>query len=295
LDEWRLRVPAKQALGRGLKALIPDTPRARAGFAEIPLDRLRANPQQPRRHFDDGALRELADSILLHGVLQPLLVSEAGPNRYVLITGERRWRAAKLAGLNTVPAVIRERVADTEQLELALVENLQRRDLTPLEEARAFEQLRTGLGLTQAEIARRVGVDRSTIANSLRLLKLPIIVQELVEHGDLTAGHGRAVLAFADEPMRVEWAHRAANTGLSVRELERAAAAYREKTAHGHTRKRSRQSVQDPNLAAAEEKLALQLGARVEIRSGHRGGKIVITCADQAELMRVFDLLMGGD
>jgi ParB family chromosome partitioning protein len=288
-------VPAKQALGRGLKALIPDTPRARAGFAEIPLDRLQANPQQPRRHFDDAALRELADSILLHGVLQPLLVSEAGPERYILITGERRWRAAKLAGLKTVPAVIRERVADTEQLELALVENLQRRDLTPLEEARAFEHLRAGLGLTQVEIAKRVGMDRSTIANSMRLLKLPIVVQEAVERGDLTAGHGRALLAISDETVLVEWARRAANTGLSVRELERAAAAHREESTRGRAGGRSRRSVQDPNLAAAEEKLALQLGARVEIRAGNRGGRIVITCADQAELMRVFDLLVGGD
>lgn len=288
-------MPAKQALGRGLKALIPETPRARAGFAEIPLTHLRANPQQPRRHFDDDALRELADSILLHGVLQPLLVSEAGPDRYILITGERRWRAAKLAGLGTVPAVIREKVEDTEQLELALVENLQRRDLTPLEEARAFEHLRTGLGLTQAEIAKRVGMDRSTIANSLRLLKLPITVQELVEGGDLTAGHGRALLAFTDETMRVEWARRAANTGLSVRELERAAATHRDNAAGGRNRQRSRTAAQDPNLAVAEEKLALQLGARVEIRPARRGGKIVITCTDQAELMRVFDLLMGGD
>jgi ParB family chromosome partitioning protein len=288
-------VPAKQALGRGLKALIPETPRARAGFAEIPLTHLRANPKQPRRHFDDDALRELADSILLHGVLQPLLVSEAGPDRYILITGERRWRAAKLAGLGTIPAVIREKVEDTEQLELALVENLQRRDLTPLEEARAFEHLRTGLGLTQADIASRVGMDRSTIANSLRLLKLPITIQELVESGDLTAGHGRALLAFTDETMRMEWAHRAANTGLSVRELERAAAKRRDKDAGGRQRQRSRPAVQDPNLAAAEEKLALQLGARVEIRPARRGGRIVITCTNQAEMMRVFDLLMGGD
>jgi ParB family chromosome partitioning protein len=288
-------VSAKQALGRGLKALIPDTPRARAGFAEIPLERLRPNPQQPRRRFDDDALRELAESIRIHGVLQPLLVSEDGPDHYIVITGERRWRAAELAGLSTVPAVIRERVADSEQLELALVENLQRRDLTPLEEARAFEHLRASLGLTQAEIATRVGMDRSTIANSLRLLKLPATIQNLVERGDLTAGHGRALLAIADDEARMELAHRAAEGGLSVRELERIAVALRERGARERAGGRSRRLSRDPNLVAAEQKLALHLGARVEIRAGRRGGKILISCADQEEMTRVFDLLMGGE
>ena len=216
---------AKQALGRGLKALIPDTPHARGGYAEIPIDRLRANPQQPRHHFDPESLEELAASIRLHGVLQPLLVSEEHRDRYVLITGERRWRAAKLAGLTTVPAVIRERVEDAEQLELALVENLQRRDLTPLEEARAFEHLRTELELSQADISKRVGMDRSTVANSLRLLKLPPDLQEMVERGELTAGHGRTLLAFSNAEQQRAWALRAVRQGLSVRDLERAAAA----------------------------------------------------------------------
>ena len=285
---------AKQALGRGLKALIPDTPQARAGLTEIPLDRLRANPQQPRHNLDDEALGKLAESIRLHGVLQPLLVSEDGPDRYLLITGERRWRAAKLAGLDTVPAVIRERLEDAEQLELALVENLQRRDLTPLEEAQAFEHLRANRGLSQAAIAERVGMDRSTVANSLRLLKLPVDVQEMVERGDLTAGHGRALLAFSDDATRRAWAQRVAETGLSVRELERAAAAAREEPGR-KKRGSSRPLTRDPNLMAAEEKLAMRLGAPVAIRLRRRGGNIVISCSDQTELMRVFDLLMGGE
>jgi ParB family chromosome partitioning protein len=286
---------AKQALGRGLKALIPSTPRARNGLAEIPVDCLHPNPQQPRHHFDDAALAELASSIRRHGVLQPLLVSEDGPNRYLLITGERRWRAARIAGLRTVPAVIRERVEDAQQLELALVENLQRRDLTPLEEARAFDHLRTSLGLSQQEIADRVGMDRSTVANSLRLLKLPVDVQELVEHGDLSAGHGRTLLAFASDEERSLWAARAVATGLSVRDLERAAATTREEASAGRGQSRGRRRVSDPNLRAAEEKLAMRLGAPVEIRSRRRGGSIVISCPDQDELMRVFDLLMGGE
>jgi ParB family chromosome partitioning protein len=287
---------AKQALGRGLKALIPETPSARAGFAEIPVDRLQPNPQQPRHRFDDEALAELAESIRQHGVLQPILVSEDQPGRYLLITGERRWRAARLAGLTVVPAVIRERLEGAEQLELALVENLQRRDLTPLEEARAFEHLRTSLGLSQHEIAARVGMNRSTVANSLRLLKLPADVQEMVERGELSAGHGRALLAFASSEERGEWARRVVATGLSVRGLEMAAAEARAgEGSGGRKAQKSRPQARDPNLLAAEEKLALRLGAPVEIRPRRRGGTIVIACADQEELMRVFDLLMGGE
>jgi ParB family chromosome partitioning protein len=282
---------AKQALGRGLKALIPDTPRARAGLTEIAVDRLRANPRQPRQRFDEAALAELADSIRRHGVLQPILVSEDGPDRFVIVTGERRWRAARQAGLATVPAVIRERLDDDAQLELALVENLQRRDLTPLEEARAFDQLRSSLGLSQGEIAARVGMDRSTIANSLRLLKLAAELQELVEDGRLTAGHGRALLAMP-EPERLEWAQRTVSDGLSVRELERAAQAARSATAGGRARRTP--PARDPNLVAAAEKLALRLGAKVDIRSRGRRGSIVISCADQEELVRVYELLMEG-
>jgi ParB family chromosome partitioning protein len=283
----------KQALGRGLKALIPDTPRARAGFAEIPVDHLHPNPHQPRHRFDERTLEELAESIRRHGILQPLLVSEDGPERYLLMTGERRWRAARLAGLATVPAVIRERLADGEQLEVALVENLQRQDLTPLEEARAFDDLRTSLGLSQAEIAERVAMDRSTVANSLRLLKLPPEVQELVERGDLSAGHGRTLLAFDGDDVQCEWARRVVATGVSVRELERAAVAAR--AGAGRKKKARPGSVKDPNLFAAEGKLALRLGAPVEIQPRRRGGRIIITCSNQEELVRVFDLLMGGE
>lgn len=285
---------AKQALGRGLKALIPDTQRARSGLAEIPVDRLGPNPEQPRKHFADDGIAELADSIRRHGVLQPLLVSEDGAGGYLVIAGERRWRAARAAGLKTVPAVIRERLGARDELALALVENLQRRDLSALEEARAFEHLRSEHGLSQAEIANQVGMDRSTIANALRLLRLPEKIQEMVEAGLLSAGHGRALLAVPDVQDQLEWAERAAAEGLSVRDLERVAADGKNKTTKRSGTEKTR-AAKDPNLVAAEEKLSLRLGAPVEIRPRRNdGGAIVITCVEPDELMRVFDLLMGG-
>ena len=286
---------AKQALGRGLRALIPDTPKARSGLAEIPLDRLCPNPEQPRKQFDDDSLAGLADSIRRHGVLQPVLVSEDGAGGYLVIAGERRWRAARAAGLKTVPAVIRERLGARDELALALVENLQRRDLSALEEARAFEHLRSEHGLSQAEIAKQVGMDRSTVANALRLLRLPEKIQVLVESGKLSAGHGRALLALPDEESRLAWADKSVADGLSVRDLERVAAHSKKETARSRARSRER-TAKDPNLVAAEEKLSLRLGARVEIHPRRNGGgAVVITCVESDELMRVFDLLMGGE
>jgi len=283
-------MPPKQALGRGLKALLPEAPKARTGLVNVALDRIVANPSQPRQHFDDAGLRELAASIREHGLLQPLLVSEHTEGGYRLIAGERRLRAARLAGLDSVPAVIREQVNAEEELELALVENLQRRDLTPLEEARAFDHLRAHLGLSQADIARRVGFDRSTVANSLRLLKLPDEIQEMVENGDLSGGHARTLLGFSDDDARISWALQVVAAGLSVRDLERAVAEAREPELRP-TKKNTAPA--DPNLLAAEEALTLHLGTKVRIRSGRRGGSITITCSDQNELMRVFDVLMG--
>ena len=281
----------KQALGRGLKALIPETPRARSGLVQVPVDCIEPNPNQPRRRFSPEDLEELAASIGQHGVLQPLLVSEREPGRYVLIAGERRWRAARSAGLREVPAVIRERLEEDHLLELALVENLQRSDLTPLEEARAYEQLRSELGLSQAEIAGRVGINRSTVANTLRLLKLPVAVQQMVERGELSAGHARTLLSFEAGVDLVEWARRTVAEGLSVRELERAAAEHRSATPE--TPPKRAPKPRDPNIVTAEEQLALKIGAKVEIRTRRRGGSIVISVSDQSELMRVYDQLMG--
>ncbi len=285
---------AKKVLGRGLKALLPETPRGQAGFALIDTNRLFANPRQPRTRFESEALQRLAASIVEHGVLQPLLVSEDGPGRYMILAGERRWRAARQAGLERVPVVIREKVDSQRGLELALVENLQRRDLTPLEEARAYEQLRTDRGLSQAQIASRVGIDRSTVANSLRLLKLPEQIQNLVEEGRLSGGHGRALLAFASEAEMETWADRVASEGLSVRVVERAAAAAREQGKAPIPRVKKPEP-KDPNIRSAENKLTLKMGSRVEITKNKRGGKIVVSCSSHDELLHVFDLLIGDE
>jgi len=284
-------VARKPALGRGLKALIPDTPRARSGLTELPVEAIAPNPDQPRRHFDERALAELAASLREHGMLQPILVSEDGEGGYVLIAGERRWRAARVAGQRTVPAVIRERIVEGSELELALVENLQRRDLTPIEEARAFEEMRSRFGLSQSEIAARVGRDRSTVANALRLLRLPAAIQAMVDEGRLTAGHARALLAFESDEEKLRWAARAAEGSATVRDLEGEAARH----AGSPSRKKvaRRTSTPDPNLRAAEERLGLKLGARVRIRQRRRGGIITIDCREEEDLLRVFDILLG--
>ncbi len=285
---------AKRALGRGLKALLPDAPTAQAGFSLLEIGKLEANPRQPRTRFDPADLESLAESIRRHGILQPLLVSEEGGGRYLILAGERRWRAAQIAGLDRVPAVIREKVDDQVELELALVENLQRRDLTPFEEARAYEHLRADRGLSTAEIARRVGIDRSTVSNALRLLRLPDEVQGLIEAGELSAGHGRALLAFGSDELRIEWARRAAADGVSVRDLERAAAGARE-TREEKARGSAKRAERDPNIKNAEKRLSLRFGVDVEIKTKKQGGRIVLTCSDDDELTRVFDLLIGEE
>jgi ParB family transcriptional regulator, chromosome partitioning protein len=283
-------ITKRKALGKGLAALLPVPEPERegpgpapAGGVEVPVDRLEANPFQPRSALDPARLAELAASIRESGIVQPILVRRVG-ERYQIIAGERRWRAAQQLGLATVPVTLRD-VADERLLELALVENIQREELTPLEEAQAFHRLQTEFRLTQEEVARRVGRERSTIANALRLLRLPSELRELVGTGRLDAGHARALLALDRVEDQVALGREAARKGLSVREVERQVARLRTRP----TRVRARR---DANTRAAEERLRAALGTRVEIRRQGKGGALRIQFTSEAELNRLFELLV---
>jgi len=276
----------RRALGKGLSALLPEpkAPPAAPGATEVALDRLESNPWQPRSVMDPGRLDELAESIRQSGVVQPILVRPRG-ERFQIIAGERRWRAARKVGLATVPVVVRE-VPDAELLELALVENIQREELTPLEEAQAFQRLQTEFRLTQEEVARRVGRDRSTVANTLRLLRLPRELRDLVAAGRLDAGHARALLALPGTDEQVELGREAARKGLSVREVERRVTLARA------PRGKAGGSRKDANTRSAEERLKAALGTRVELVRKGRGGTLRIAFKSEAELQRLFDLLV---
>jgi ParB family transcriptional regulator, chromosome partitioning protein len=286
--------PAKRkALGRGLSALIPDvepTPQAtpvEGAAAEVPVALLDPNPFQPRSVMDPARLAELTASIRESGIVQPILVRRRG-ERYQIIAGERRWRAAQAAGLASVPVTLRD-VPDAQLLELALVENVQRQELTALEEAQAFQRLQDEFHLTQEDIARRVGRERSTIANTLRLLRLPRELRELVAEGRLDAGHARALLALDRAEDQIELGREAARKGLSVREVERRVALLRA------PRKPSAGARKDANTRAAEERLRAALGTRIEIaRRGRGAGEIRLAFSNEAELNRLFELLLRG-
>jgi len=278
----------RKALGKGLSALLPDpepapAPPAVDRASEAPVASLEPNPFQPRSAMDPARLSELTASIRESGMVQPILVRRHG-ERYQIIAGERRWRAAQQAGLATVPIVVRD-VADDRLLELALVENIQRQELTPLEEAQAFHRLQEELRLTQEEVARKVGRDRTTVTNTLRLLRLPREVRELLNTGGLDAGHGRALLALDKAEEQIALAREAARKGLSVREVERRVALLRApRTRTPPTR--------DANTRAAEERLRAVLGTRVQIARRGRGGQVRIAFATEAELNRLFELLV---
>jgi ParB family chromosome partitioning protein len=276
----------RKALGKGLSALLPD-PDGSEGpadtAAEVPADRLDPNPLQPRTVIDPVRLGELASSIQESGMVQPILVRRVG-GRYQIIAGERRWRAAQQLGLTTVPVTIRD-VPDDRLLELALVENIQREELSPLEEALAFQRLQEELKLTQEEVARKVGRDRSTVANALRLLRLPREVRDLLASGAIDGGHGRALLALERAEDQSAMAREAARQGWSVREVERRVALLR-------APRSGRKKRPEPNTRAAEERLRAALGTRVEIARRGAGGQIRIRFASEAELNRIYEALV---
>jgi len=278
----------KEVLGRGLEALlsadlkesVSETERVK----ELDLGEIDANPHQPREHFNNEHLGELAESIRKHGVLQPVVVRRAGA-RYQLVVGERRFRASKIAGRTTIPAIVRD-IDDDDSLKFALLENLQREDLTPVEEARGYAALRDEFELSVKDVAGMLGKDRSTVANTLRLLKLPARVIKLLEQGRLTAGHAREILSVEGEAAQVEWAERVVSQGFTVREIEEAAPARKAK------KKRRRQV--DPQIAAVEEKAELRFGTRVRITPRRRGGVMTIDYYSTEELEGILEK-MGVD
>ena len=279
----------RPALGKGLSALIPDAPEPRAGPLEVDVDRLTPNALQPRAHVDDARLEELARSIKSNGVIQPIIVRKTG-DRFQIIAGERRWRAAQKAGLLRVPVVVRDVAAGHERslLEMALVENIQRENLNPIDEALAYRRLSDEFHLTQEDIATAVGKDRASVANFLRLLKLPDEVRADVAAGTLSMGHARALLALVDEGDQRRLARDVIARHLSVRETEFLA----KKMGEG-----AKPAVEpaprpaDVHTRAAEDRLRLALGTRVRIiRQGTRG-RIEIDFASEEELIRIFEQL----
>ena len=275
---------SERGLGRGLGALIP---RPTAGVREIAVDAIRPNPWQPRTHFDEHELEEMADSIRAHGLLQPVLVSQQRDGTFQLITGERRWRAVQLAGMPTLPAMVKEATPQA-SLEMALVENIQRRDLNPLEEAHAYRQLLDEHGLTQEQLGQRIGKSRVSVTNTLRLLHLPEPIREALANGSITEGHARAMLMANGEPQRLRLLERVLADHLSVRETETLA---REMNA---ARQRAPALARDADVERLEDEFRQALGTRVRLVKGRRGGRLVIHFFSEDELAGLYQAIVKG-
>jgi ParB family chromosome partitioning protein len=274
--------PKRKGLGRGFGALIPQAPPPKAVERTLPLDEITPNPWQPRVHFDEAKIHEMAESIGAHGIIEPLVVRPHGGG-YELIAGERRLRAARLAGLESVPVAVRE-MSDRDVLEVTLIENLQREDLSALEEAAAYVRLMGEFGATQDEVARRVGKSRPAVANTIRLLQLPEAVRDEMRAGRLSAGHARALLALDSAVEQTALARDAIRLGLSVRELE------------GRIRLRLQPPARKPasrdlHVADVEKQLMRSLGTRVRLQSRGGRGRIVIEFYSPAELQRLVERL----
>ena len=278
---------SRKALGRGLNALFPQVTSFENDLMELDIDRIDPAVVQPRGVFREDKLEELALSIRHNGIIQPLVVRRDG-DRFQLIAGERRWRAAQKAGLHRVPCIIKE-VPEDNVLELSLIENIQREELNPIEEANAFRNLLETRELTQEDLAQRVGKDRSSITNSLRLLKLPPEIQRLVEEEKLTSGHARALLSIDSLDQQIAIAHQITGRGLSVRETEQIVKKNRSK--HPTARKVIN-TTEDANIVAAEAKLSKKLGAPVKIKLTANGGVIEIKFSSHDDLSQLFDNLM---
>lgn len=290
---------AKKALGRGLSALLGestiDEPKAQSPTAaparEIDVTQIVPNPEQPRTRFEEKSLDDLANSIAVNGIVQPIVVRSTGDNTYQIVAGERRWRAAQRAGLKKVPVVFKE-IDDDKVLEIALIENIQRQDLNPIEEAAAYRKLIDSIGLTQEQVSERVGKERSLIATSLRLLKLPPEVQTLVEEGKISAGHGRALLLSEDKAVQIRMARAIIEKQMSVREAERTIKRESDKTIATVAAKAVSGSV-DANFKSAETKMMRALGTNVKIKptADGKSGKIEIEYYSMDDLDRLYNIL----
>ncbi len=286
----------KPVLGKGINALIPDYTDAHANgettrqVVHLNIDEIEPNPHQARTRFDEERLEELMRSIKEKGIIQPITVNRVGQT-YQIITGERRWRASKKAGFDTIPAIIYEIDSPQELMEISLIENIQRENLTPIEEAEGFRSLMNTCFLTQEDVAQKVGKDRSTIANALRLLKLPHEIQDHLRQETLQMGHARTLLGLEEEEDQLELARRCIEEQLTVRELERAVRARRtgrDKRARAAGRERP-----DPQLVTVQEKLQHRYGTAVSIQRNAKKGRIEIAFYDDNDLERILELLMG--
>ena len=279
----------RPALGRGLDALIPPSdpapPRPVDTPQTLPIDQIEPNPLQPRSRMDPKALEELAASIREHGILQPLLVQRQTDGAYTLVAGERRWRAAQLAELTTVPVVITD-FADNDLLTIALVENIQRQDLTPLEEAHAFQRLIEELTLTQEQVAKRVGKSRVAVTNSVRLLALPTEIRMSLAAGEISAGHARAILGAPSAEQQLRLWQRVRDRALTVRQTESAAKRLRLATSPPTIRR------EFPGDLLAQQRLQIALGTKVHLQRGRRGGKIVLSWYDDEQLEHIVNQIL---
>lgn len=286
----------RSGLGKGLGALIPSeatTGGETSTLRELPIGSIEPNPHQPRSFFDEESLMTLTASISELGVLQPVLVRPAGSGRYQLVAGERRWRAAKRAGLQSIPALVRE-VEDSAALEQALVENLHRDDLNPLEEAAAYQQLLEDFGMTHEDLARRVGRSRSAVTNTLRLFQLPPTIQKLVAQAQLSAGHARALLATPDRAFQEATARTAVSEQWSVREVEEAVRAREQRPPQRDTSAGAPTS-RPPGLVELEDLLSSRLDTRVKVSMGSKRGRVTIDFASLEDLERIYRAMAAPD
>lgn len=279
----------RKGLGRGLDALISSAnalENARDSVLEVKINDVEPNADQPRKVFDQERLQALAESIKEHGVVQPIIVRQDG-NRYVIVAGERRWRAAKLAGLKTIPVVIKE-LSSRQVMEIALIENLQREDLNPIEEAEAYQKLMEEYNMTQEEVAKLVGKSRAAIANSVRLLSLAKEIQEMLVDGRLTSGHARTLVAIEDQNRQKELAEIIVKKGLNVREAERLASQESRRTSSKKEPKK-----EDVEITQLVEDLRTLFGTKIDLHRGKDKGKIVIEYYSKEEFDRIIDLLLN--